>query len=117
MVGHPHRQQLVGAEAQHVADLGLELRLGQARVDDRVVEALHPDRAGRQLGGERGVAALQPVLAEHLRQDEVGVRLVDPDGGEDVERRPPGPVDRAAALTHRSAPGPASWGPWRPTRR
>ena len=117
VVGHPHRQQLVGAEPQHVAHLGLELRLGQAGVDDRVVEALHPDRAGRQLGGERGVATLEPVLAQHLRQHEVGVRLVDPHGGEDVEGRAPGAVDRPAALTHRSAPAPASWGPWRPTPR
>ena len=117
VVGHPHGQQLVGAEPQHVTHLDLELRLRQARVDHRVVEPLHPDRAGRQLGGQRGVATLEPVLAEHLWQHEVGVGPVGPHGGQDVEGRVPGAVDRPAALTHRGAPAPASWGPWSPTRR
>ena len=58
--GHPHAEQLVRAEPQHV-----ERRAGRCwstataggQRDDRVVPALQPQRAVGELGGERRVAA------------------------------------------------------------
>ena len=86
---HPHRQQLVGAQPQRVEHLGLDLR--QRPVDaggqHRVVRALPADRAADQLGGERRVAAGQPVLAQHVGQHQVRVGVLDPDRLEHVVRR------------------------------
>ena len=61
----PHPEQLVTAEPQDVEDLGRGVRQRPvgAGGQDRVVGALPPDRARRQLGRERRVAPGEPVLA------------------------------------------------------
>ncbi len=117
VVGDPHGEQLVRPQPQHVAHLRLEPRLGEAGVDHGVVQPVHPDRPGRQLGGQRGVATGEPVLAQDLRQHEVGVGVVGAHGREHVERRAAGLVDRAAAVSHRGAPARASSAPSPPRRR
>ena len=119
MVGHPHREQLVDAQAQHVAYLGLELGLGEAGVDDRVVEALHRMAPDASSVAKRGVASLEPVLARDLGQDEVGVGVVGPDRGEHVEGCLAGAVDaRTSRFTHRRrTPWPGAWVPGGPTPR
>ena len=111
MVGHPHGEELVGPQAQHVAHLRLEARLGEAGVDHGVVQPVHPHRPGRELGGQRGVAAGEPVLSHDLREHEVGVGVVGAHGGQHVERRATGLVDRRPAVTHRGAPARASSAP------
>ena len=103
VVGHPHRQQLVGADPQRVEHLRLDLR--QRPVDagrqDRVVGAAPPDRARGQLGGERRVAPLELVVPDRGREHQVGVRAVDPDRLEHVERGGAGRVEHDLAAAGR----------------
>ena len=132
--GHPHREQLVGAQPQRVQHLGLDLRQRpvHARGEDGVVRAPTTEGAGDQLGGEGGVAAGQLVLPEDRGQHQVGVGVVDPDRLQHVVRREPGRVGGGAPLRglaagaagaparvshRRGAPGPAASAPWRPRRR
>ena len=75
MVGHPHREELVGAEAQGVADGRVGLPAGEM-VDDGVVRPQAAECAADQLGGEGGVTPLDPALPQELRQDQVGVGVV-----------------------------------------
>ena len=138
VVGHPHRQQLVGADPQRVEHLRLDLRqrpVGAGR-QDRVVGPASADGARGQLGGERRVAALELVVPDHRRQHQVGVGPVDADRLEDVERRGAGRVEDdllasgrgrsrrppllspRSRLSHRrgtSSPGTSA--PWPATRR
>ena len=73
--GHPHPEQLVRPEPQHVEHLRVDPvgraagRLG----DDGVVEALPPDGAEAQLGGEGRVAPLEAVATQDGGHLEVGV--------------------------------------------
>jgi hypothetical protein len=93
---HSHRQQLVDTEPQRVEDLGLHLaeRSVHAGGEDRVVRPASADRPRHQLGDERGVPAGEPVVAQHDRQHEVGVRVVDADGLEHVHGGGAGRVRR-----------------------
>jgi hypothetical protein len=93
---HPHREQLVDPEPQRVEDLGLHLaeRSVHAGGEDRVVRPASADRPRHQLGDERGVPAGEPVVAQHDRQHEVGVRVVDADGLEHVHGGGAGRVRR-----------------------
>ena len=113
--GHPHREQLVGAEPQRVEHLRLDL--GQRPVDaggqDRVVGALPAQRAGGELGGERRVAAGEAVLAQHRGQHQVGVGVVDADRLQHVVRREPGASQSSAKYFL----GPAASAPGWPRRR
>ena len=93
-----HPQQLVGAQAQHVADPRLHGAAGEAGVDDRVVGALPAQGPRRELGREAGVTPGQPVLAECLRQDQVGVGVLGPDRPHDVVRRQPGRVSHRRSV-------------------
>ena len=73
--GHPGGQELVGAEAQYLAQRrvhAVESPVG-AQAEDRVVAAPAAQRPVGELGGQRGVAPLQPALGEHRRQQQVGV--------------------------------------------
>ena len=63
------------------------------------------------------VAAGETVLAQDLRQHEVGVGVVGAHGRQHVEGSAAGLVDRAVALTHRGAPARASSAPSPPRRR
>ncbi len=112
MGAHAHRQQLVGAQPEHVAQPRLHPAAVEARVEDGVVGPLPTQRAGHQLGGERGVATGQAVAAQHLRQHEVGVGVVGADRPEHVVRR------HAGGISHRrGAPARAASGPSVPRRR
>ena len=83
--GDPHAQDLVGAQAQHVQDDGVELVQGpvDAVGQDGVVPAAQAQGAVGQGGGEAGVAPVQAFGVEQGRQDEVGegAVLVDPGQG------------------------------------
>ena len=107
VVGHAHGQHLVGAEAERVADGGVGSPTGEM-VDDGVVRPLAAERPADQLGGERGVAALDPALAQELRQHQVGVGVVLADRPQHVVRRQPGrsmrPVFRLAGPLTRGTP-------------
>ena len=66
---HPGAQQLVGAQAQGVEQRRLDAvqRAVGAGVDHGVEQALGPQRAVAQLGGQRGVAVAQPVPPQDRR--------------------------------------------------
>ncbi len=96
VVGHPHREHLVCTEPERVADGRVGWPPGEM-VDDRVVRPLAAERPADQLGDEGGVAALDPSLAQQLRQHQVGVGVVLADGPQHVVRRQPGCVDAAHA--------------------
>ena len=87
----------------------------QSRLGEhRVVQALPTYRPRRQLGGESGVAAAQPVPLQRRGQGEVRVGVGGPDGAEHLQRGGAGRVSQGA---HRDDQPPASWEPWSPTRR
>ena len=64
MGGDPHAQDLVGAQAQHVQDDGVELVQGpvDAVGQDGVVPAAQAQGAVGQGGGEAGVAPVQALV-------------------------------------------------------
>ena len=74
-------QQLIGAQAQHVEELTVDLgdRATRGRRDDRVDNVLRACGPVGQLGGQRGITAGDVALAQHLRQNEVGVGVSFPD--------------------------------------
>ena len=116
--GHPHAEQLVRAEPQDVEDGRVDLvgRAGGGQRDDRVVPALQPQRAVGELGGERGVAGVDPPLAQQRWQDEVRVGVGAGHRAQDVVGRRPGGVAALAAL-RRAADDALRSGPARGRRR
>ena len=82
----------MSAEAQGVADGWVGSPTGEM-VDDGVVRAQAAERPSDQLGGEGGVASLDPALPQELRQDQVGVGVVLADRHQHVVRRQPRGVD------------------------
>lgn len=61
MVGHPHAEQLVNPQPEHVQRAvvdGGHRTIGRLR-DDRVIEGAMAQRAERQLRREGGIPALQ----------------------------------------------------------
>ncbi len=104
--GHPHVQDLVRPEPQRVAHRRVDaLHVPPGRVgDDRVERAGVPQRAVGQLGGERGVPAGQPGLAQHRREHQVGVRVVAVHRGDRLVRDLPGQVHGRTGRTTRTPP-------------
>src|SRR6478735_1068121 len=78
VAGHAHAEQLVRAEPQGVEHVGIDLVDGAtcSRHDDRIVEPGESRRAVDQLSGESGVSAADSLVAQQLRQREVGVGAV-----------------------------------------
>ena len=120
VVGHPHRQQLVGPEPQRVPDPGVRRAAGEM-VDHRVVAAQPAQRAADQLGREGRVASARSgARAGAAGRIEVGVGVVLAHRHQHVVRRQPGGVDarsRHAAGSPRGTRGPASWARWPATPR
>ena len=98
----------MGAEAQRVEHLRLDVAglPVEARGEHRVVGAVRRIGAGGELGRERRVPPGQLVLAQHLRQRQVGVRIVDADGLEHLEGDQARGVDRAGRWVRTRNPAP-----------
>ena len=97
VVGHPHGQELMGAQAQDVLQARLDLvpRPGHAGRQDRVVPALPAQGAVGELGGEGRVAPGEPVAVQQLRQGEVRVGIVLAHGAQELQRSGAGLVGHA----------------------
>jgi len=97
--GHTHVQELISAETQDSAHLGVECIDGSSRgcCDDLVQHALPTQRAIRQLRRERRIRSGQVALCKSAWQREVGVSVVLLDGEDDVVRRPSRDVDATHA--------------------
>jgi hypothetical protein len=95
----PGVQQLVGAQPKGVDHLTIELgeRTVAAGGDHRIQLAQRPAAAVGQLGGQRGVPAADPPVAQDRRQRQVGVRAAAADRGQQIQGGLPGRVvDRRA---------------------
>jgi hypothetical protein len=79
---HAHRQQLVAAQPEQVEDRRVDRPEGavDARTEHCVVRPATAQRPVTQLGGERGVAPVEPTLAQQAGQHEVGVGVALVDG-------------------------------------
>ena len=86
MAANPGGEQLVGAQAQHLAHGSVQLADGPvaALCEDRVVGAAAAQRAVGKLGGERGVPAGDLALVEDRRQQQVGVGAAVGDSVQDI---------------------------------
>lgn len=94
---HPHPQQLVGPQAQHVKDDTVELVQPaiHALSDDGVIPALQAQRPVGQRRRESRVAAVQPRRIQHRRQDQVGEATVLTHLGQRFQTHQPRCVHRA----------------------
>ena len=104
MRGHLQEVELVGAEAERVADAEVELA-GDEAVDEEVAGALHARGAVDELGGEVAVARLERRALEQLREQQVGVGAVALDAIEGVERELPGGDVTCRAARRGAEPG------------
>jgi hypothetical protein len=102
---HPGGQQLVGAQPQHLTHRRVDVAGGPvaAQVQDRVVGLPPAQRAVGQLGGQRGVAALDPAFPQQGRQQQVGVGVPLVDGGQHVVGDPPHRVGAGGPAAARAA--------------
>ncbi len=118
VVGDPHREQLMHSEPHDVHDVWVDIGPGAGRnlSGDEVVEARPPQGAVREVRGEGGVAAGQPVTLEHGRPLQIGVDVVPANGRQQSERGAARIVDHDLAVTlhvsnHLDSHEPNQWRP------
>ena len=115
---HPHAEQLVGAEPQHVEHRRVELASGAVEAARRCTASYvpaHPQRAVGQLGGEGGVAAVGCRAAAQQRRAARGWRRRPLGDRAQTRRRPPAGPGRARRARRRGPLRPG--GPVGRTRR
>ncbi len=101
MVGDPHREQLMHSEPHNVHDVRVDIGpwAGRNLGGDEIVEAQPPQGSVREVRGEGGVAAGQPVALEHGRPLQIRVDIVPANGRQQFEGGAPRIVDHDLDVT------------------
>lgn len=91
----------MGTESEGIQDRRVQLRQGaiHALGQNGVVESLSPQGTVGQLCGEAGVALVQAVLGDALRQHQVRIGVIRRDSAQDLVGRQTGRVRGATTLT------------------
>ena len=90
----------MGSESQYVSDLVLKARFGQAGVDDRVIQTLHSQGACRKFCREGRIAITQVMLTQHLRQDQVGIGVIETHCTEHIQGGKSRGIDSGTFVSH-----------------